>query len=320
MDIQKSKNNPNSLKNSAIFSIFEEIKYRAFYLALLIIFLLGLVYLNYGLIIEFQGSYYSNYYQFIDFNWSEGVKEINESLTLKTKPNSTYENLNERFFTLPDGSAATKELKKLYGSYLWLKNETIDQLENYQECEAHQKTFLKQGFTLAVSPDRAKTTAFYKSSSFSSIEIDEYKPFFISTLSYFSGQIKFIYNVAVNFESSFFEKPRNLYIYFMFIFYQLAVISAYHGFCLVGPAMTQRFRLKLLKSLAFFYLLLALHFLITPTVMAICFELQIENLDSELFYGNSFDFLKLWIKSFYWLLTVFVLLLLLLYFAAVIFF
>nr|AOC61515.1 SecY-independent transporter protein [Rhexinema sarcinoideum] len=313
MEVQKNKNNSHFLDNSAIFSIFEEIKLRAFYLALLIIFLLGLVYLNYGLIIEFQGSYYSNYYQFIDFNWCEGVKEINESLTLKTKPNSSEVDPSENNFKF-------FKFKKFINSFLWPKKEAVNQLESYQECKAHKNIFLKQNLTLAASPDKAKTIAFVKNSSFSSIEIDEYKPFFISTLSYFSGQIKFIYNVAVNFENSIFEKPKDKILYFMFIFYQLAVITAYHGFCLVGSAMTQHFRLKLLKSLTFFYLLLALHFLTTPMVMVVCFELQIENLDSELFYGNSFDFLKLWVKSFYGLHTAFVLLLLFLYFVAVVIF
>jgi hypothetical protein len=47
----------------------------------------GLIYLNLGLYVEFLWSYYLDYFQFIDFDWSEGVQELNQQIEKPTIKN-----------------------------------------------------------------------------------------------------------------------------------------------------------------------------------------------------------------------------------------
>nr|AOC61537.1 SecY-independent transporter protein [Gloeotilopsis planctonica] len=316
--IQKLSHRP------AIYNIVGELKYRALYLLLVVLSLLGLVYLKLGLIIEFQGSYYLNYYQFIDFNWREGVKELNEGLisnSIASDKNDSSKVSNLIFFRLSKlleglGLLLLSLESFISSAFLWspFDNETIAQVEKLQVSQESNSTFFNSTDTQNAWESKANALeAIHQTRSFAFIELDEYKPFFISTLSYFEKQIKFIYSVSCKTDVFFFEKPKNALIYLMFVFYQLTGILAYHGFCLVSPGITQPYRLKLIKNFLVFYLILCLHFIYNPMIMAVYFELQIESLDSELFYGNSFDFLKLWVKCFYWL-HFFLVLVLLFYF------
>ena len=61
---------------SGLDSISRELKYRVLYLGLVLLALTGFIYINLGLYIEFQWSYYFNYYQFSDFDWREGIREL----------------------------------------------------------------------------------------------------------------------------------------------------------------------------------------------------------------------------------------------------
>lgn len=64
-----------NLPNLIIWDILNEVKFRVFYSLAIICILSCFIYLNLGFYVEFLWSYYLDYYQFIDFNWSEGIEE-----------------------------------------------------------------------------------------------------------------------------------------------------------------------------------------------------------------------------------------------------
>jgi hypothetical protein len=210
--------------------------------------LLGLIYLNLGLYIEFQGSYYLNYYQFIDFNWYEGVKELNQSLIIN-----------------PSRDPSLVLSSRLKGGEI-------------------------------------------------NTEINEFKNFFISTVNYFSGQVKLFIDLTEGNTNQLLKKQSYsqqllFSIYMMFLFYQLTALLSYHFFCFLGPGLLKQSRVKLFQGLQMLFLTLLLHFLTLPYVITIFEELQIESLDSELFFSAPFNLLNSWVRCFYFLLIVLTLLL-----------
>jgi hypothetical protein len=147
------------------------------------------------------------------------------------------------------------------------------------------------------------------------IEIDEFKNFFISIVSYFSGQIKLFLDFSGNQSNVVLEKQSYsqqllLSIYMMFLFYQLIALLGYHCFCFLGPATLKQSRLKLFQGLQILLTMLLLHFLILPYAITIYEEFLIESLDSELFFSTSFNLLNSWVYCFYFLLITIVLFLL----------
>lgn len=259
-------------KRPALYNIVGELKYRGLYISLATISLLLLSYLNIGLYLEFQGSYYLNYYQFIDFNWAEGIKELNHNI---------------------------KYLKEA-GTELSNEKYSFD-----NNCQA-----LPQQSSLVIFENPKNQRYIYESIV---VEIDEFKNFFLSITNYFSGQTKFVIDLHQNKTQNIFDRKKIsqqliFSIYFMSLFYQLASFLGYHCFCFLCPAITKKNRLKLIKLLQAFFIILLLHFLTLPYVIAIYQELQIENLDSELFFSSQFGFLEDWIRCFYFLLVAVILL------------
>lgn len=278
--------------NTAIHSILGELKYRILYLLLLTTALVTLIYFNFGFYIEFQNSYYLNYYQCIDFNWSEGIKELNESAA----PNGC--NVSNSFcFTDRQGLGAEVNTISSPKAQLYRTLDSTSSMANAKSDTLH----LLQGLS------RRPTGPFLNRVSPILIEIDEFKQFFVNFVIYFSGQVAFLYDLsASNFNKSL--NPQDLSqrlvfsFYVMLLFYQLTAFLAYHSFCFLSPATTKQFRLKLFSSLQMLLSILLIHFLALPYAVSINEELSIESLDSELFFSVNFDLLNSWIECFYYLL------------------
>nr|YP_025803.1 SecY-independant transporter protein [Tupiella akineta]AAQ18762.1 SecY-independant transporter protein [Tupiella akineta] len=291
-----------------IYGIIRELKYRVLYIGLAIMSLLGFVYLNLGLYIEFQGSYYLNYYQSIDFNWYESVKELNQSVvTLTSRDASFPETLHKMQSPFGGTNSSLKALNKhvIGAQLLYPKQELLDFKTGYLNSVANANLQSVRNYKLSHGTFEHGS---WNNSKPSNIEIDEFKNFFISTVSYFSGQMKLFLDFSEGNKIQLLEKQgysqQLLFsIYMISIFYQLTALLGYHCFCFLGPATLKQSRLKLFRGLQILFNTLLLHFLALPYVVTVYEELQIENIDSELFFSVSFNLLNSWVHCFYFLLV-----------------
>lgn len=279
-----------STQNTAqpiIKSILGEFKYRVLYTLLLLAMLIGLIYLNLGLYLEFNRAYYLGYYQFIDFNWSSGVVELNESLSCSHEKSPVGIRLESSSNTVSE--SVSDEVQQAATVKFTLSNGF-----------AGAKPLVKNFYLLPL------------------VEIDEYRHFFISAVSFFAGGATASSERPINdsLGSVFaeragrFENTGNFLwptfdgfsLYLVLVFYQLIAILSYQAFCFWCPAVIQKLRLQLGWYALVLFTLLLLHCLMLPSVLALFEEFQIESLDSELFQSVNFDLQNSWIKCFYFLL------------------
>jgi hypothetical protein len=358
--------------NSKLGDIIIELKYRILYSSLLIVTLMGLIYLNLGLHIEFQGSYYLNYYQFIDFNWFEGVNELNENKAFPdsfkpqaddfnasnmvsffkpcfTKvmaviggmenpvgPNGVPPLLKSSLFFLLDFHEPSSEVcdsyrKPLPRESLGFCNKLLLFIKINLEGETITSTLLGTtllhsffsqilnfcGTTSLEERQNERLDEFSRElqniDSINRFELDEYSPFFISTISFFSGHAKlFLKDIycwgATNLNTLLVFNNQNIFtslsndrltfLSFYFIFYQLSAILSYHCFTFWCPAITQQSRLKLFMVLQICAFSLQAHFLTLPYLIAVLEELQIESIDSELLTeSDEYDIIAICCKT-----------------------
>lgn len=290
-------------------SVLGELKYRILYVGLLSCCLVGLIYLNLGLYIEFQWAYYFNYYQFIDFDWYEGIRELNKSLHPK-KP-ATYLTCTE------EAGSGLFPLNPFFEGAVDFKKSIVDQVAAFfttlQKLQEVALTILDPWDKKASLAEQWREGSFnYNTTSPQNthyekvnVEIDEFNSFFISIVGCFSGQLAIPLLELPSSTSEITQTPNRSPIfglYIMLIFYQLATFIAYHCFCFLGPGVLNQSRIRLFRLLQTAFILFLFHFLATPYIVATNQELQIEGIDSELFFAANLDLLNSWIWCFYILL------------------
>ena len=264
--------------------IYGELKYRVIYSCGLITCLVTLIYLNLGLILEFQGSYYFNYFQCTDFMWVEGLKE--HTIIFPDGVKRPFHPL-EKYRTMPDLFSGP------CGNWDFL---------DFKSFFRPEERFTKASDSLVNPSGRVER---------GSVELDEFKPFFLSNLNYFSVQdiswgshgntqsprILGLTNISGTPENN----TRIPQDYFTIGFYVLSGVISYQAFSFGYPAILQSSRPTLGWGYSMFWVFQSIHFLMLPYMVAFSEELKIECLDSELFFGGQNSLHSVMINCF-WLL------------------
>lgn len=279
--------------------ILNEFKYRVLYSSLNIIVLGGLIYLNLGLYVEFLWSYYSDYYQFVDFNWLVGVEELN---TLSSP--------------LPEQRRG--DLQKIYAVKSELSNHILESGRAFKVAVVEPATTQSKcnnlpGGVLLECSDltiacAAKTASTVDCEINVSVEISEFNNYFISIITCFTSQLPWAFDFAfthhINQNTKSLIATQLSKIFSIFIFYPSILVLVYHSFCFISPAIIIQSRLKIIAGLQCAFLLFLIHLVLLPYMVTILSELAHESVDSEIFSSTSFDFISAWIYSFYFLVAI----------------
>jgi len=239
--------------------------------------LFALIYIQLSLILEFQVSYYLNYYNFIDFSYNEGLKERYDYFYNVT-------NAIQKEFTKENNIVYTNNnsISKINSYLSYLKSKLLFynimfKVENYSKLSV----ITKQCITLTLEPD-------------------EYKHFFLSNLIYFSGNDKVISSLSEGLQKKIIYQSQSITIvFYIYLFYSNFIFVVYNFFCFFCPAYVKSARLKHFFIFNFIYSFHILLFLLLPYSVALYEEVIIESLDSELFYTGDFDLLNAGIIVFF---------------------